>query len=244
MFTLLCVIIVTTDPVTQSAEELLVLANQAYELGDYVKAASLYDGIIRDSGGTGYIYYNLGNASLRAGKLGQAVAAYMQAQGLRPRDQDIAANLSFARQSIKDAVPPPEASALLRALFFWHFVLSRDELGVLGVLTNVLFWLCLFFRRIFWRETLGWGAVVALLTTLALGGSYATRTVWPTRRAVISIHEANVYAGTSEDGLVRFKLLEGTETRLIDTQDAWLRIALSDGNQGWLKAEVTRLVVY
>jgi len=46
------------------------------------------------------VYYNLGNACFRQGKLGFAILNYEQARRLAPRDPDILANLRFAEQRL------------------------------------------------------------------------------------------------------------------------------------------------
>jgi hypothetical protein len=35
--------------------------------------------------------------------------------------------------------------------------------------------------------------------------------------------------------VVRFKLHAGTELRIRDSRDGWLRIGLPDGQQGWIE---------
>jgi tetratricopeptide (TPR) repeat protein len=53
------------------------------------------------AGGNGpAAWFNLGNAELRAGNLGEAIAAYRRAERLDPIDDDIAANLAEARRRV------------------------------------------------------------------------------------------------------------------------------------------------
>src|SRR5579863_4317233 len=83
-------------------------ANQLYDAGKYGESAALYEKIEPK---TAYVYYNLGNAHFREGKLGLAILDYERARRLAPRDPDIVANLRFAEQrlGVDDVNAPPRA---------------------------------------------------------------------------------------------------------------------------------------
>ncbi|MEM7052173.1 MAG: tetratricopeptide repeat protein [Acidobacteriota bacterium] len=231
---------------TESGEpgELFVRANTAYEDGDYGRAVRLYEGLIERGVDNGRLHYNLGNAYLRAGELGRAIASYRRAQSALPRDQDTAANLAFARRSARDALSPPGPSAVQRTLFFWHYRLSRQELFAATLGLNLLFWGLLGWRL--YRpnsEILRWLTGLVLIPLLAVAASWATRTISPQRVAVIVPQEINVQSGTSRDSVVLFKLHAGAELAVLDERPDWLRIALPDGEQGWLESQHTELLI-
>ncbi len=225
--------------------ETFVNANTAYEAGDPGRATALYSELLDEGYDDGHIYYNLGNAFLRHGELGRAIAAYRRAASRLPRDQDLQANLSFARRSSKDALEAPAPSAVFSTLFFWHHGLSRTELGRLVLLLNLFFW-GVFVARWRWSESewLRWSFMTLLLLLAVAGTSLVVRHVFPTRIAVIVPQEIDVFNGPNEASVVRFKLHAGTEVRLEDTRPGWLRVALPDGQQGWIQkswAEVVEL---
>ncbi|MGB6995265.1 MAG: tetratricopeptide repeat protein, partial [Thermoanaerobaculia bacterium] len=120
--------------------EAFVNANAAYEAGDYGLAIGLLKRLADDGFDSGHLHFNLGNAYLRNGELGHAVASYRRAAIRLPRDEDVRANLAFSRQSTKDALSPPEPSAFVSTLFFWHYGLSPTELQVIVLALNLLFW--------------------------------------------------------------------------------------------------------
>ena len=216
----------------------LVKANTAYEEGRYGEAVELYESLTADGIDNGHLWLNLGNSYLRTGDLGAAVAGYLRAEALLPRDADIEANLAFARKSSQDAIAPAQSTAVIRTLFFWHFALSRLEIAQALVLLNLLFW-SLLAARLFRRrsEWLRWALFVALIPLVALGASLVVRTVAPRRLAVIRDAEIDVHSGTGRDTVVQFKLHAGTQTQWIESRDDWLRIALPDGKQGWVPAD-------
>jgi hypothetical protein len=225
-------------------EEAWIEAHRAYEAGRYAAAADLYQGLVDRGQDGGWVQYNLGNSLLR-GELGRAVAAFRAAGASLPRDGDVQANLTFARQSAKDALAAPEPPVILETLFFWHYALSRLELVRWFLVSNALLWsllaLRLFYRR---TEVLGWIVTAVLIVTVATGGSLAVRYLMPMRIAVVTASEIDAHSGTSDDTIVRFKLHAGSEVRLVERRDDWLRIRLPDGQQAWIDARYAKVVTF
>ena len=59
-------------------------AETAYTKEDYGKAIELYEGILKSNGDSPEIYYNLGNAYYKAGKIASAILNYERALVLDP----------------------------------------------------------------------------------------------------------------------------------------------------------------
>lgn len=224
-------------------EEVWIEAHRANEEGRYAAAADLYQVLIERGHDGGWVHYNLGNSLLRVGELGRAVAAFRGAAVRLPRDGDVQANLTFARQSAKDALAPPEPPVILETLLFWHYALSRMELLGWFLVSNALLWsllaLRLFYRR---TEVLGWIVTAVLIVTVATGGSLAVRYLMPMRIAVVTAPEIDAHSGTSDDTIVRFKLHAGSEVRLVERRGDWLRVRLPDGQQAWIDARYAEVV--
>lgn len=223
---------------------LLVHAHAAYDAGEYGRAVELYRRLIEAGFASGDLYYDLGNAYLRNGELGRAIASYRRAEARRPRDQDIAANLAFARKSSRDALDPPRPSAVESTLFFWHSGLSRAELTIAVVVLNLLFWGVLALRLYRRAEALRWLAWALLVPLSLLAGSLLLHTVAPREVAVIVPQEAGAHTGPDAGTVVRFKLHAGTEVRVAERRDGWLRVELPDGQQGWIAAEQADVVTF
>jgi hypothetical protein len=218
------------------AGEIFVRANTAYEERDYEQAIRLYGLLLESHFDNGHLHYNLGNALLRNGELGRAIASYRRGLGLLPRDEDVLANLAFARTSRKDAIAPPETSVLVSTLFFWHQGLSPTELETAVLILNLLFWSTWAFR-LFHRdsEVLRWTFILLLILLVATGGSLVAHRAFPARIAVVVPQEISAHTGPEEGSVVRFKLHAGTEVKVEDRRGSWLRISLPDGQKGWVE---------
>ena len=224
-------------------EDRWVEAYRAYDTGDYDESIEIYRGLWKGGYETGHLHYNLGNAYLRTGRVGLAIAAYNRAQVLLPRDRDVAANLGYARARAKDDVLPPKASEAMETLLFWHQSLSRRELFLAAAALNLLFWLSLGLSRMY-GEAEGWKWVLVALAVplLALGGSWLWRTLNPDRVAVITTRKVEITSSTGVDAKVLFELHEGAEIEvLMERGDHW-RITLPGGMQGLVRADEVEIV--
>ena len=225
-----------------AAKEAFVKANTAYESEQYSEAIEIYRSILNDGYKSGPLYYNLGNAELRAGSLGRSIAAYREATALLPRDGDLAANLKYARDSTKDDLGD-YTRPLTETIFFWHKGLGIQELAIGVLLVNALWWILLA-MKLYWRESelLLWGTRGSLAILLALGTSLILRVVSPEEIAVVQPPEVSIYSGTSHQSTVLFKLHEGSELKVVETTDEWVRVALPDDKQGWLPHAEVELI--
>ena len=122
-----------TDPRARFAA-----GNRAYEDGDYARAAAIYGSLAAGGYVSPALALNSGNALLRSGELGEAIAAYSHGLRLAPRDRDLARNLAYARSLTVDVVPETETSAFLEWLAGLLRLISARE-AVLGA--AALYWL-------------------------------------------------------------------------------------------------------
>ncbi|MBD3237970.1 MAG: tetratricopeptide repeat protein, partial [Candidatus Eisenbacteria bacterium] len=104
-----------TPPPDRVAER-LAAARSAYDAGTPQESLRLYREILAAGWASPQLYYNLGCASYRAGKIPWAVAYFEQARRWAPRDPEIRHNLRVARAALAAQPPAQERSALLDLL--------------------------------------------------------------------------------------------------------------------------------
>lgn len=215
-------------------------ANALYGQGKYAEAAEAYRGIA-DRGFSGAaLYYNLGNAYFKQGVLGRAVLNYRRAWKLSPGDPEIAKNLEYALENVRDdlaALPLPiwERARLLivRQLPLGAWIALASSLYFLAGGVVLLSLLVPSLRR-------PAGTVLKVLLVLLLTSALCAALAYAyyrTPRAVIVEREVEVRYGPQEKDAVAFALHEGSEVRVVrEDRSGWVQISLPDGKSGWVNA--------
>lgn len=209
------------------------------------ESAAAFQSLVNAGIRNGKLYYNLGNAYLLGGQLGEAILNYRRAERLIPRDPRLAENLRYARSLCPDQIPASGRRAFLATLFFWHGNTSTRARFAAAIGAYVLFWLLLVIyvltRRKFWLS----GALPALLVWVALGISVGIDLYGDESRAgVLLADEVTVRKGNGEGFEPQFeqKLHAGVEFTILEQRGDWLWIELADGKSGWVKAAEAGLI--
>ena len=82
----------------QARADVFEEANRAFAAGQYAESARGYEALLKKDGYSAPVLFNLGNADVRLGKMGDAILNYERAKWLAPHDPDIIANLRFAQK--------------------------------------------------------------------------------------------------------------------------------------------------
>jgi hypothetical protein len=202
----------------------------------YVRVAAAYQEMIDQDVVSGVIFYNQGNAFMRADMLGRAVASYRRAQRYRPRDPQLAANLRLAMRGAE-----PSRRPIIEYVLFWQDWISfpgKFRLNLwAGFATFLLATVNLFLRARVWARISIVGLAAALLLVISAG--YDWHRFEHTRHGVVVLDEVVARKGNSLSYEPAFNtpLPETTEFIVRDQRGAWLLIELSGGEQGWIESE-------
>ena len=224
------------DPMRLMAEGV-----RAYTDGDLDAAVARFEAAAAVSHDAD-VYYNLGNARARRGELGHAVANYLRAGRLAPRDPDIRANLAWVRSHTQDieleGAPLPPVIRQLGAILV---ALSLDELCLL--LIAALWFAALVIAWAWWRT--GWTpamrrlGMVSGFILLAILANSAWR--WYDHRvkdvAVVVVAEADVRSGPETSFPVVFQVHDGLTLQVKARRDDWSQVTLGGEWNGWLPSE-------
>lgn len=222
------------------AEAAFLRAQKAFDSAktqtDYLLAASLFQRLIDQGMESGAVFYNQGNAYMRGGQRGRAIACYRQAKRYLPRDGRLEANLQYALRNSATRAGRP----LMEYVLFWQDWLSYPEKFRLSTLTAAITFALalggLFYSQGWWRRA----AALALLCTVILGCSaiYDWYRFTQIRYGVVSSSEAIARKGNAEsyEPALTAPLAEGVEFKLVDVRGDWLLVRLPAGQEGWLKS--------
>ncbi len=213
--------------------------NQAYAAGRYEEAAQAYESALRGGSESGALHFNLGNAYMKRGEVGRAIASYERAARLLPRDPDVAANLSFARDQAQVEEPP--APLWQRLLAAPAFRATGGELAAACLVAWTALWGLLAIRTWLARPLpgLGQAAAAAAVVSIALGASLALRLASldsADRAVVIAAAATPVRFEPAATGTEHFIVTPGVALEVLEARDDWRQVRRSDGRRGWLPA--------
>ena len=218
--------------------ELLLQASRSYKEGSYDDAVTQYESIIAAGISSGRLYYNLGNAYMRAAQPGRALLNYRRAELRMPRNDDLRSNIQYALTQARDSIECWGYAVTLRDICFWYTRMSATEIIWTAIACNTLFWLLLLAWFFYRRESLTIGLTLVLFLTVIFGASAAVKhyTVVSAPRGVVVVPEIQVRSGTGLNDTVLFKLHEAAEFIWEEERDGCVRIGLCDGKKGWVQA--------
>jgi tetratricopeptide (TPR) repeat protein len=210
-------------------------ANNLYYAGKFTDAVAAYENILYSGQKSVALYYNLGNAWFKSGQIGKAIAAYLQAEKISPRDPDIRANLQFARNQIQGPTLAPARAQRL---------LGKLTLNEWTLLATAAFWLCFLFLALGeWRPALKRPLrlylAAAAITTLLLGAWVAVSWVdtRSTKTAIVTSRDVPVRRGPLDESATAFTVHDGAELRVLDQNNDWLQVTSDPSRIGWVRRD-------
>ncbi|MFO1499147.1 MAG: tetratricopeptide repeat protein, partial [Verrucomicrobiota bacterium] len=213
--------------------------NKLYEQGKYAEAATAYEALIQHTPSSA-LYFNLGNAYFKKGEPGEAIACYLLARRLDPRDPDIRANLRFARDSV--GTRSPKAGRLDR----WLALFTMNELTVASAVVVWLWFglLALAYIRRDWAKSLRSSQVLVgiLAALMVIWQAVAMRQRIGAREAVVISKEAVIRYGPFEEAQSFYTLHAGSELVLLNRKGDWLNVSDSASRAGWVQSRQVKVL--
>ena len=221
-----------------ASAEVLMQASRAYKEGRYAEAADYYEQISSSGTGSGRLFYNLGNAYMRAGKLGSALLNYRRAELRMPRNDNLRSNIQYTLAQTRDSIECRGYAETLRDICFWYTRMSAVETIWTTIVLNGVFWLLLFVRFFYRREGLTIVLILVFFVTAVFGATAAVKqySIAYTPGGVVIMPQISVRSGTGLNDTVLFNLHEGAEFIWEEERDSCVQISLCDGKKGWVQA--------
>lgn len=223
-------------------------ANVLYQEEKYEQAEILYDSLLSTGLVSAELYYNLGNAQYKNGKIAPCILSYERALQLAPNDGDIAYNLELVQQHVVDELEEVDVFFLKKMMQNWRRSQSSDFWAMGSLLFFMVFIFC--FITFFLSHRAGLKRLSFYLGTLTL---IISLTVWSFSRhnkiditshkeAIVLVPTITVTSSPNESGTKIFVLHEGAKVGITDQLNDWVEIRLSDGHKGWVKAETIEAI--
>ena len=245
---LIFIILFTKIIFPSELESLFKEGNENYLKGKYQETIRIFESIYEKGYEGESLFYNLGNAYYRIGKVGLAILYYEKAKKLSPSDEDINYNLAFANSKIVDKIETLpkffifdwwENILALFSISGWTYLSYLFYLVILGSVGYYYFARSLKTQRISFYSGIV-SALFLILTIIFL---------------IVNLNrELNVKYGVIVEQVVvtkfspdqnskdAFIVHEGIKVIAEDRVNNWVKIKLIDGKVGWLNENNLRII--
>lgn len=214
----------------------------SYKAGDFTSAAEAWQNCVDNGFRSGDLFYNLGNAYFREGRLGFSILNYEKALRMDPANEDYLYNLKFARSLTKDkAETDEEENPILGFLFKAHhwFSLTVQLYIVLGIVWLIFVFCALRVLLAGARAKMffAFGAIplAVLLGVFVCSAGYKIYKDKTYSVGIVTADSADVTSGPSDKAQTLNMLSEGTAVEILDTKDGWAHVRLGEKINGFVK---------
>lgn len=232
----------------QDLQNLMNSGNEFYQNKQYEEAIENYEAILKQGYLSSELYYNLGNAYFKKGKLGRAILFYEKSLKIQPNNEDAVHNLKIANARTVDKIQD------VPQLFFikwWNIILSTftsTSWQVIIFIFYILLLICvavyLLIRNLqiqkyaFIFGTLNIGALIfSVILFFASLERESSNDFAILQQSAIT---AKISPDSQSDDA--FVIHEGIKFKIEDQVNNWVKIRLSDGKVGWLPNNVYEVI--
>ena len=221
-------------------------ANSAYNAGQFEKAVILYKEILEGGYHSAELYFNLANSFYRLNQVGESIFYFEKAKQLRPNDEDINLNSTFAQNMAIDAVEVLPKSQVTQLQESTIELLPQDGWAYFIIL---LTWLLVLFWGLYLWNKVPLIKRTFFLITLFLGmlliGSLSIAVIKfadnaETTYGILFNEKIEVWTEPNSRAEFLFSLHEGTKVQMLDQLQEWQKIRIANGSEGWIKNSKVR----
>tara|TARA_R110002072_G_scaffold22615_1_gene79273 strand:- start:91754 stop:92503 length:750 start_codon:yes stop_codon:yes gene_type:complete len=213
---------------------------ERYKEGKFQEAVDSWMKILNSGEHSANLYFNLGNAHYKLNNIGPSIYYYEKALQLDPNDSDIKTNLAFAEHAKIDAIEPLPKTVFAKWYATTSGILSFNGWAIAAVAFSVLFtilFLTYYFSVSERKKRLLFGGALFSILFLIISLAMAFQIQSDTRKdkpAIIFAESIEVKSEPNMGSELAFVLHEGTKVQIIDQDESWVRIELSNGKDGWI----------
>jgi len=215
-------------------------AAEAYSKGEYAKAVELYENVLKTSGESALVYYNIGNCYYKMDKIALAILNYERALLLNPGDKDARFNLEIAKLRTVDKIEPVGQFFLSEWIESLQNIYSTDAWSKIGIVSFLLLigsLVLFFFSRKVLLKKIGFYTGIIWIVFVITANVFAYRQ----KQRLVERNYAIVFAPTvtiksspDTSGNDLFVLHEGVKVQIKSKLGEWSEIQIADGHVGWI----------
>lgn len=229
-------------------DTLMNQANQMYQNKEYDEAIEKYQAILDLEYSSAALYYNLGNAYYRSGKIGFAILNYERGLKLEPDDEDIQNNLETVKARTIDKIKEVPQIFIVDWWISFITMFSAITLQLLVIFFYLLLLVSvtIFFitkqkriQRYLLYSSLA-GLLGAIFFTIILFANVSRET--SEEFAILTKNTIAAKQSPDESSNDLFVVHEGLKVAVTTQFGEWIEIKLYDGKVGWLPKSTLEII--
>ena len=222
-------------------DALFVKGNNAYAKARYKEALDTYQKIVSQGYNSAAVYFNMGNASYKLDDIPSALLYYEKAHKISPSDEDINFNIRFVNSKTSDKID--EVPEFFLSVWFKSVILSisANALSILSlafVLSSSAFLIVYFFANatlikkssFFTALVFFFFGILSVFILNSQAGYFEDH-----RQGIIFSSTVTVKSEPAETSRSLFVIHEGAKVDILDKNNAWVKVKLANGNEGWMR---------
>lgn len=245
---LFVLIITTCTSFASEVDHLMQQGNNYYQKKEYQKAIDSYNNILSEGYTGTAVYYNLGNAYYREGKLGYAILNYQRALKLSPGDNDVQHNLALANSKTIDQINTLPSFFLFE---WWESLLALFTITgwtytayIFYILLLISIGLYFFVKGPKYQRYSFFAGLISLSLLIITSALLIVKLnkELNIKNGVIVEQAVTVKQSPDPKSSDAFVIHEGLKVKIEDSVDNWYEIQLQDGKVGWMPKNDLRVI--
>lgn len=231
----------TRGSFAQSPDQLMLNGNKLYQERQYENAIQAYQKILSQGYESGPLYFNLGNAYFRTGKLGYAIYNYEKGLKLVPNDDDLIYNLRIANSRTVDKI---SELPKLFIVSWWEGIVTSLTITGWSILVIVFYLILissvavylLIRKAALQRFAFISGSLsLAVLILVSVFLFARINREASTNYGILLSQSYSVKVSPDSKSSDAFVVHEGIKFTIEDYVSDWFKIRLVDGKVGWVE---------
>lgn len=216
--------------------------NDLFQKGDFAKAISIYEHVLKQGEESSELYFNLGNAYYKTDNTAAAILNYERAKRLNPSDEDIDFNLKLTNLRVTDKIEALPEVFFKRWWAVLSSMLSTDGWAKIsiGILFTSLFFFIIYTISVSvaLKKLFFFGGILLIFAGAGsyFLGNFSMELHYSNQEAILFSPSVYIKSSPDERSTDLFMLHEGTKVKILDTVGEWKKIRIDNGNLGWAKA--------
>lgn len=226
----------------ENAQNLFDIANEMYQKGDYENAIQKYEFIEKNFNfESSELYFNLGNCYYKTKKTAPSIYYFEKALLLNPNDETILTNLEIAQKRIQNNPKKIQKSSFFRFLESFSTLVSVNSWAILSLIFSFFILILFLLKNQFQKQSSIGIRICVLIVLIAIGAAYYQENyLKPENIAIVFNSKTSLKMDSNEKAEEIMSVYEGTKVFVMETQNNWKRVKLTDKTEGWISSDAVK----